>query len=35
MSNAQDAVKEAANALTLSNNEHGVAHVIREFLLKG
>jgi HAD superfamily hydrolase (TIGR01484 family) len=35
MGNAQPAVKEAADAVTLSNNEHGVAHVIREMLLKG
>ncbi|KKC47516.1 MULTISPECIES: Cof-type HAD-IIB family hydrolase [unclassified Paenibacillus] len=35
MGNAQAAVKEAADAVTLSNNEHGVAHVIRDMLLKG
>ncbi|WP_245851096.1 Cof-type HAD-IIB family hydrolase [Paenibacillus herberti] len=35
MGNAQDEVKEAADAVTLSNNEHGVAHAIREFVLKG
>lgn len=34
MGNAQAAVKEAADAVTLSNNEHGVAQVIREFVLQ-
>ncbi|MFD1956213.1 Cof-type HAD-IIB family hydrolase [Paenibacillus thailandensis] len=35
MGNAQDAVKEAADAITLTNNEHGVAEVIRKYVLKG
>lgn len=35
MGNAQEAVKEAADAVTLSNNEHGVAEVIRRYVLKG
>ncbi|WP_029192217.1 Cof-type HAD-IIB family hydrolase [Paenibacillus harenae] len=35
MGNAQDAVKEAANFVTLTNDEHGVAEVIRRFVLKG
>ncbi|MDO5569877.1 MAG: Cof-type HAD-IIB family hydrolase [Bacteroidales bacterium] len=33
MSNAQDAVKEAADYITLSNDEDGVAHVIEKFIL--
>lgn len=33
MGNAQDAVKEAADAVTLTNTEHGVAHVIRTYIL--
>ncbi|QAY68205.1 Cof-type HAD-IIB family hydrolase [Paenibacillus protaetiae] len=35
MGNAQEAVKEAADIVTLTNNEHGVAHVIRNYVLKG
>ncbi|MFX3632078.1 MAG: Cof-type HAD-IIB family hydrolase [Candidatus Pristimantibacillus sp.] len=35
MGNAQDAVKEAANVITLSNDEHGVAEVIKKYVLKG
>ncbi|MGN7455178.1 Cof-type HAD-IIB family hydrolase [Paenibacillus pasadenensis] len=35
MGNAQDEVKEAADAVTLGNNEHGVAYAIRELVLKG
>ncbi|AJY75747.1 Cof-type HAD-IIB family hydrolase [Paenibacillus beijingensis] len=34
MGNAQDAVKEAADAVTLTNNEHGVAEVIRKFIFE-
>ena len=34
MGNAQEEVKEAADVITLSNNEHGVAHIIRDFVLK-
>ena len=33
MGNAQDAVKEAADYVTLSNEADGVAHVIRKFFL--
>ena len=33
MSNANDTVKEAANYITLSNEEDGVAHVIEKFIL--
>jgi len=32
MENAQDEVKAAADAVTLSNNDHGVAEVIRRFI---
>lgn len=35
MGNAQEAVKEAANVITLTNDEHGVAEVIRKYVLKG
>lgn len=35
MGNAQDAVKEAADFITLTNNENGVAEVIRRYILKG
>ncbi|MBD2868091.1 Cof-type HAD-IIB family hydrolase [Paenibacillus arenilitoris] len=35
MGNAQQAVKEAADYVTLTNDEHGVAEVIRRFVLKG
>ncbi|MCM3748225.1 Cof-type HAD-IIB family hydrolase [Paenibacillus pasadenensis] len=35
MGNAQAEVKEAADAVTLGNNENGVAYAIREFVLKG
>lgn len=33
MGNAQDAVKQAADVVTLSNEEDGVAHVIRSYML--
>lgn len=33
MSNAQPPVKEVADFITLSNNEDGIAHVIKKFLL--
>lgn len=33
MANAQDIVKESANYITLSNEEDGVAHVVRKFIL--
>lgn len=33
MENANDAVKAIANYQTLSNDQHGVAHVIRKFIL--
>ena len=33
MDNANDKVKEAADFITLSNEEDGVAHVIEKFLL--
>ncbi|WP_042165443.1 Cof-type HAD-IIB family hydrolase [Paenibacillus gorillae] len=33
MGNAQDAVKEAADAVTLSNNEHGIAEVLKRYVL--
>lgn len=33
MANAQQVVKEAADYITLSNDEDGVAHVIHEFIL--
>lgn len=33
MANAQKVVKEAADYITLSNDEDGVAHVIKEFML--
>lgn len=33
MANAQEIVKNAANYITLSNDEDGVAHVIEEFML--
>ncbi|TVX87099.1 Cof-type HAD-IIB family hydrolase [Paenibacillus agilis] len=33
MGNAQDAVKQAADVVVASNNEHGVAEVIRRFIL--
>lgn len=33
MANAQEVVKKAADYITLSNDEDGVAHVIREFML--
>jgi len=35
MGNAQTSVKAAADYVTLTNNEDGVAHVLREFVLKG
>jgi len=34
MENAQDEVKAAADAITLSNNDHGVAEVIRRYICK-
>ena len=34
MSNAKDSVKKRADYITLSNDEHGVAHAIYEFVLK-
>ena len=33
MANAQDVVKENADYITLSNEEDGVAHVVRKFIL--
>ncbi|GFR39306.1 5-amino-6-(5-phospho-D-ribitylamino)uracil phosphatase YcsE [Insulibacter thermoxylanivorax] len=33
MGNAQDEVKEAADMVTLSNNEDGVAHILRQVVL--
>lgn len=33
MANAEDEVKEAADYVTLSNEEDGVAHVIEKFIL--
>lgn len=33
MANAQDIVKESADYITLSNEEDGVAHVVRKFIL--
>ncbi|MDF2609270.1 MAG: yidA [Lachnospiraceae bacterium] len=33
MANAQTVVKEAADFITLSNDEDGIAHVIKEFML--
>lgn len=35
MENAQDEVKAAADAITFSNNDHGVAEVIRRFIFNG
>ncbi|MFC5652450.1 Cof-type HAD-IIB family hydrolase [Paenibacillus solisilvae] len=35
MGNAQDAVKAAADAVTVTNNEDAVAHLIRDYVLKG
>ncbi|MFC6334771.1 Cof-type HAD-IIB family hydrolase [Paenibacillus septentrionalis] len=35
MHNAQDEVKAAADAVTYSNNEHGVAEVIRRYIFNG
>ncbi|MCA0755552.1 Cof-type HAD-IIB family hydrolase [Paenibacillus sp. N4] len=35
MGNAQEAVKEAADFITLTNDEHGVAEVIKRHVLKG
>lgn len=35
MGNAQDTVKEAADFITLTNDEHGVAEVIKRYVLKG
>ncbi len=34
MANAKDSVKKKADYITLSNDEHGVAHAIYEFILK-
>lgn len=33
MGNAQEAVKEEADVITLTNNEHGVAHIIHKYIL--
>ena len=33
MGNGEDGVKEIADVVTLSNDEHGVAHAIREYVL--
>ena len=33
MGNAPEAVKTEANAVTKSNNEHGVAEAIKEYVL--
>jgi HAD superfamily hydrolase (TIGR01484 family) len=35
MGNAQDGVKAAADLVTVTNDEHGVAKVIREYILQG
>lgn len=35
MGNAQETVKEAADYITSTNNEHGVAEVIKRYVLKG
>jgi len=35
MENAQDEVKAAADFITFSNNEHGVAEVIRKYIFNG
>ena len=35
MANAQPALKELADYITLSNNEDGVAHVVEKFILNG
>lgn len=35
MGNAQEAVKEAADFITATNNKHGVAEVIKQFIVKG
>lgn len=35
MGNAQDEVKAAADVVTLTNDEHGVAEVIKRYLLRG
>lgn len=35
MGNAEDAVKEAADYITLTNEEDGVAHVIEKYVLRG
>lgn len=35
MGNAQDAVKAAADAIAVTNNEHAVAQLIRDYVLKG
>jgi len=35
MGNAQEQVKEAADLVIGSNNEDGIAHLIREHILKG
>ncbi len=35
MGNAQEEVKTAANAVTVTNNEDAVAHLIRDYILKG
>ena len=33
MANAQEVVKQAANYITLSNEEDGVAHAVEKFML--
>ena len=35
MGNAQEQVKQAADLIIGSNNEDGIAHLIREHILKG
>ena len=34
MENAQEATKKAADYITLSNDEDGIAHVIEKFILE-
>lgn len=34
MANAQDAVKNVSNYITLSNDEDGIAHVVKKFILE-
>ncbi|MNN13460.1 putative phosphatase [compost metagenome] len=35
MGNAQEAVKEKADVVTTSNNEDGIAWIIRDYILTG